>query len=297
MAYAKRRTKKSVKSASRLASRVAANSSLVQRKQKRKVKFEAARQLKLTPVAKQLIAREIKPHRELGRISGNGTMVIRDNPVTTTANFRELFSGNSPFVRGDGANQFHGDRVKLISFTCRFDFVQRREYHPRDDVSSTSNPSLFKYRFLCGQPVFGQQVGTFNGTTLNDFIGEFLRWSGGVHGYNGAWDAFDDMVNPGRFTKQFECRKRLKLSLLDLGVQDTHIQRPALAQTSFQWTYRPKNKILKFETAGGSTWPMNFNPIIVLLGLDLEAPHNATNTQQDMWKLHHQWDLVFEDIE
>lgn len=119
MAYGKRSVYR--KSSTRTANRVAKNSSLVQRKANRKRKVEAARQLKLTPIAKALIDRRINKNKEIREKDWTFMEDITfDGPIGGTdlvPLLNQHGGGSIAFFKGDGPNDRDGDKIKLKSLT------------------------------------------------------------------------------------------------------------------------------------------------------------------------------------
>lgn len=297
MAYARR--KKGVsKTAASTAGRIARNSALVQRKTKRKAKVAVARQLKLTPVATQLIKRVVKPHRNVKHFSYGVSYNITQCSMAggATTNVFDIV----PFLaRGLGDDEIIGNRVRLLRYTVHVYAQQEGTYNPIQTTGSKVPPGL-RLRYMFCQPKEAPNRDTFAGSVKNRFRDQFLEQDDAFRDYNGSLTHWHDKHNPSIVTVHKQFKKRMDFTIVHDQVE-TGVWNNRLAHHKVTWVYKPSRKILQFKPdEAGAMYPENFNPQLVVLPNRTDLPfadYAVTNPPGAMVNLAIVAEMDFEDIE
>lgn len=286
------------KQATSSANRVAKNSSLVQRKKKRSAAVNTARELTLTPVAKQLIKRELAPHREVKHKSFGITFNVTQCSMAAGAD-TNVFS-IAPFLeRGLGDDQLIGNRCRLIRYTVHVHTIQYRDYNPVQ-TAALQVPNALRMRYMFGQPKEAPNKDTFTGAVKNRFRDFFLEQDDLFRDYNGSLTHWYDKHNPSIFTLHKQFKKRINFEVVH-DRAETGVWTNKVAEHKVTWVYKPKNKILQFKPKeAAAMYPENFNPLLVVLPNRVDQPfadYVVTAPPGGMVQLNVVWMLDYEDME
>lgn len=293
-----RKRKGASKEAASTAGRVARNSSLVEKKKKRAAAVDAARQLKLTPVAEQLIRRVVNPHRNVKHFSFGVSYNITQCSMAAGAT-TNVFDIVPYMGRGLGDDEFIGNRVRLLRYTVHVYAQQEGTYNPIQTAGSKVPPGLrLRYMFL--QPKEAPNRATFNGNIQNRFRNEFLEQDDAFREYNGSLTHWHDKHNPSISTVHHQVKKRMDFQIIHDQIE-TGPWMTRLANHKVTWVYKPARKILQFKpNTGGPQYPENFNPQLVVLPNRTDLPfadYSVSSPPGAMVNLAIVAELDYEDIE
>lgn len=226
---------------------------------KRTTKRKVASQLKLNPVMKTLIDRQINKHQEkheyIWTIFNNVNM---DGVITSG----DIYSCAPQIGQGPNTSQYLGDECRLTYGALRL-FLRCSP-----DLTTTNDDQAFTIRVMVFSPKKHPNAADFTTTDKVNLAGKLLKMSDDELSYDGTFFRHICAVNRTEVTLHY--MRNIKVVMNKTYFYNTVVEPYGIDNvTAKPWTkeltipLKVKDKRLTFYSAGAA-YPQNFNPCIAI---------------------------------